>query len=71
MKIVLKTAMASALALATAAPVAAQPYGGTPYRPTYQYLQQQRDYENQRAQYDAHSGAAAKAILEKYRQRKR
>ena len=56
MKLVVKTAMASALALATAAPVtpvAAQDYGGTPYRPTDQYMQQQRDYENQSAQYEA------------------
>jgi hypothetical protein len=52
MKLVLNTALASALALATAAPVAAQDGGGTPYRPTDQYLQQQRDYENQRAQYE-------------------
>jgi hypothetical protein len=53
MKFVLKTTMASAIALATAAPVAAQDYGGTPYRPTDQYMQQQRDYQHQRDQYDA------------------
>lgn len=51
----MKTAMASALALATAGPVAAQPYGappaGTPYRPTDQYIQQQRDYDAQRQDY--------------------
>ena len=56
MQFVLKTAMASALALATAAPVAtpaaAQDYGA-PYRPTDQYMQQQRDYQYQRQQYDA------------------
>jgi hypothetical protein len=52
MKLALTAAMTSALALATAAPVVAQPYG-TPYRPTDQYMQQQRDYEAQRDQYDA------------------
>lgn len=56
MKLVFKTAMASALALATAAPMAtpaAAQDNGTPYRPTDQYMQQQRDYQNQRSQYDA------------------
>jgi hypothetical protein len=46
----LRTAMASALALAAAAPAAAQ-YGGTPYRPTDQYVQQQQDYAAQRQAY--------------------
>ena len=40
-------AMASALALATAMPVAAQQY-----RPTDEYLRQQREYDRERAQYD-------------------
>jgi hypothetical protein len=62
MKLAITAAMTSALALATAAPVVAQPYGqpygqnqsyGTPYRPTDQYMQQQRDYQAQREQYDA------------------
>ena len=64
MKSALKTALASALAIAAAAPAAAQPYGapayGTPYRPTDQYQQQQRqwdaqqqDYRNQSADYRA------------------
>jgi hypothetical protein len=51
MKPVLTTAMASAIAL-MAAPLAAQDYG-SPYRPTDQYIQQQRDYEAQRSQYEA------------------
>jgi uncharacterized protein YcfJ len=50
MQSLLKTAMASALALAAAAPVAAQPYG-SPYRPTDQYQQQQRDYDAQQQVY--------------------
>ena len=73
---VLKTAMASALALVATAPAVAQPYdqpygqqnnpppynqpSGSPYRPTDQYQQQQRDYQaqqdayrNQRADYRA------------------
>ncbi len=53
MKIAFTTAMVSALALGTAAPLAAQDYGGSPYRPTDQYMQQQRQYEDQQAQYDA------------------
>jgi hypothetical protein len=57
MKLVLKTTVAGALALATSAPVAAQTYGGTPYRPTDQYMQQQRDYQYQRDQYDAQRDA--------------
>jgi hypothetical protein len=56
MNLAMKTAMVSALALATAAPVAAQPYG-SPYRPTDGYQQQQRDYDAQRAQYDAQRDA--------------
>jgi hypothetical protein len=52
MFIVMTTAMASALALASAAPLAAQDYEGSPYRPTDEYQQQQRDYDNQRAQYE-------------------
>lgn len=58
---VLKTALASALALAAAAPVAAQPYGappydapppaGSPYRPTDQYQQEQRQWDAQQQQY--------------------
>lgn len=59
-----KIAMASALALATAAPVYAQGYGGqtqayppaqtygTPYRPTDEYLRQQQQYNAQSRQYD-------------------
>jgi hypothetical protein len=43
----MKIAMASALALATALPAAAQQY-----RPTDEYLRQQREYEVERAQYD-------------------
>jgi uncharacterized protein YcfJ len=56
MKIIMKTAVASALALATAAPVAAQDYGNS-YRPTDEYRQQQRDYERQRDQYEAQRDA--------------
>lgn len=48
----LKTAMASALALAVAAPAAAQ-YYGSPYRPTDQYVQDQRRYDRDRADYHA------------------
>jgi hypothetical protein len=50
MKLALHTAMASALALAAATPLAAQPYG-TPYRPTDQYMQQQREYQDQQDRY--------------------
>ncbi|CAN7370342.1 glycine zipper domain-containing protein [Phenylobacterium sp. LjRoot225] len=49
---VLKTAMASALALATVAPAAAQGYG-SPYRPTEDYIARQREYDAQRDQYEA------------------
>ena len=56
MKIVIKTAMASALALATAAPVAAQDYG-SPYRPTDAYQQQQRDYQAQQQIYQQQQDA--------------
>jgi len=48
----LKTAMASALALATVAPAAAQGYG-SPYRPTDDYAARQRQYDAQRDQYEA------------------
>jgi hypothetical protein len=51
MNLALETAVASALALASAAPAGAQSYYGTPYRPTDQYMQQQRDYEAQRQAY--------------------
>jgi hypothetical protein len=44
--------MASALALATVAPAAAQPYG-SPYRPTDAYTQQQQQYDRDRDRYDA------------------
>ena len=47
-----KTALASALALAVAAPVVAQPYGA-PYRPTDEYIQQQRSYDRDRSTYEA------------------
>jgi len=51
---VLKTAMASALALAAVAPAAAQYYPyGTPYRPSGDYVDRQRDYDAQRDQYEA------------------
>lgn len=62
MNLALKTAMASVLALASAAPVAAQPYDqpysqpqpyGSQYRPTDQYQRQQQDYQAQRDQYEA------------------
>ncbi|MDB5445801.1 MAG: hypothetical protein JWQ97_1118 [Phenylobacterium sp.] len=57
MNAVLKMTMASALALATAAPVAAQTYNpypyGSQYRPTDAYQQQQQDYDQQRSQYEA------------------
>jgi hypothetical protein len=67
MHFALKTAMASALALAAAAPVAAQPYGaptygsqpagspynGSPYRPTDQYQQQQRQYDRDRSRWES------------------
>jgi hypothetical protein len=50
----LKTAMASALALATVAPAAAQgDPNGSPYRPTDAYTAQQRQYDAQRDQYQA------------------
>jgi hypothetical protein len=52
MKTVITTAMASALALATAAPVLAQDY-----RPTDEYLQRQREYEARRDQYEAQRDA--------------
>jgi hypothetical protein len=53
MKTVIRTAMASAFALATTGPVAAQGYYpyGTPYPPTDAYRQQQWDYQQQRDQY--------------------
>jgi hypothetical protein len=51
MNLALKTAMASALVLASAATASAQSYYGTPYRPTDQYMQQQRDYDAQRQAY--------------------
>ena len=44
---IMKIGMASALALATAAPVAAQQY-----RPTDEYQRQQRDYERERERYE-------------------
>lgn len=47
MNTVLKITMASALALATAAPVAAQ----QPYQPTAQYQQDRRDYERKQENY--------------------
>jgi hypothetical protein len=61
MKLAWSTAMASALALTAAAPVAAQT--GTPYRPTDEYLREQQKYQaqsqaNQAAQQDY---AAARA----------
>lgn len=46
----LKTTMASMLALAAAAPVAAQPYG-SPYRPTDAYQQEQRRYDAEQQAY--------------------
>jgi hypothetical protein len=60
----LKIALASTLALATAAPAFAQyqpgyqyqpaPYqSGSPYQPTPQYQQDQQQYQNDRAAYDA------------------
>ena len=52
MQIATKTALASALALATALPAAAQPYGA-PYRPTDEYIQQQRSYDRDRSTYEA------------------
>ena len=52
MELALKTAMASALALATVVPAAAQPYG-SPYRPTDDYIQQQRSYDRDRSTYEA------------------
>jgi len=57
MQFALKTAMASALALTVAAPVAAQSYGGpsygSPYRPTEQYQQQQRQYDRDRSRWES------------------
>jgi len=47
MKRMMKIGLASALALATAAPVAAQQY-----RPTDEYQRQQREYDAQRDQYE-------------------
>jgi hypothetical protein len=52
MQLAMKTALASALALATAIPAAAQPYGA-PYRPTDEYIQQQRSYDRDRSTYEA------------------
>jgi hypothetical protein len=54
----LKTMMASALALATVVPAAAQNYpNGSPYRPSDNSVAQQRDYDAQRDQYDAQRDA--------------
>lgn len=50
MKSAITTALASTLALATAAPLAAQPYG-SPYRPTDEYQQEHRQWENQQDRY--------------------
>ena len=52
MQLATKTALASAMAIATALPVAAQTYG-TPYRPTDEYIQQQRSYDRDRSTYEA------------------
>jgi len=52
MHVAMKTATATALSLAMAAPAAAQ-YYGSPYRPTDDYTQAQRDYQAQRDQYEA------------------
>jgi len=52
MQFAMKTALASALALAMAMPAAAQTYGA-PYRPTDEYIQQQRSYDRDRSTYEA------------------
>jgi hypothetical protein len=66
MQTTLKVALASTLALATAAPAYAQysgPYYGnynnnsSPYRPTDQYQQDQQRYEEQRDAYEAQQNA--------------
>ncbi|CAN7266432.1 glycine zipper 2TM domain-containing protein [Phenylobacterium sp. LjRoot219] len=75
-----KTVAASALALAAAAPVAAQPYGapassqygspyGSPYRPTDQYQQQQRQYDRDRARWESQQDSyrAARADYDRRR----
>lgn len=72
----LKTALASALALAAAAPLAAQPYGappygapppGSPYRPTDQYQQERSQWDAQQQQYRDQSAdyRAARADYER------
>jgi hypothetical protein len=54
----LKAAMASTLALATAAPAMAQYQSPAPqYRPTDQYQQQQQQYQEQRDSYEAQRNA--------------
>lgn len=61
----LKIGMASALALATAAPVYAQQY-----RPTDDYVQRQREYDAQRDQYEAQRNQY-EASRENYRESRR
>jgi hypothetical protein len=51
-----KIGMASILALSAMAPAVAQP-AGTPYRPTDEFMAQQRRYEQERAQYEANRDA--------------
>lgn len=73
MQVALKSAIASALALAAVAPVAAQPYGapypGSPYRPTDQYQQQQRQYDRDRDRWESQQDAyrAARADYDRRR----
>ena len=55
----LMTGLASALAISTAVPAAAQT--GTPYRPTQQYQQDLRQYQNQQTQYQYQQAAYAAA----------
>lgn len=61
----MKIGMASALALATAAPVAAQQY-----RPTDEYQRQQREYERERDRYEENRGQY-EATRENYREARR
>lgn len=63
----LMTGLASALAISTAVPAAAQ--YGTPYRPTQQYQQDLRQYQDQQAQYQYQQAdyAAARRDYERRR----
>jgi hypothetical protein len=69
MKKTLITGLASAMALSTAAPAAAQ--YGSPYRPTEQYQQDLQTYQNQQDRYRNQQADYASARARSYSSRRR